>query len=125
MQTLVSESHMKYVIHGNEQRNISSRTSLTPRYVFTPQTLAAPPATTTAVAMLNALKEYKTSLKLSSVDVGKGSSEGLRNRVPAFADGAATVDIGSVRTDAVRGGGGTAEGRSGGGARLTGGAKAG
>jgi len=74
--------------------------------------------------MLNALREYKTPLTPSSVDIGRGS-EGLRNRVPEFADGVVTVEIGSVRTGAVRGGGGTAEGAPGGGARLTGGTKAG
>ena len=41
-------------------------TSFAPRYVLTLQTLPAAPATTSAVAMPNALSEYRAPLKLPS-----------------------------------------------------------
>jgi hypothetical protein len=48
---------------------------LTPRYTFTPHTLAALPAITSVVAMLKALREYRAPLKLSSLGARNESSE--------------------------------------------------
>ena len=66
-------------------------TPFTPRYVLTLQTLAAAPVTTSAVAMPNALDEYRAPLKLpsfSTLDTGEDASpEGARNTLPAFANG--------------------------------------
>jgi hypothetical protein len=64
------------------------------------QTLAAAPATTSAVAMPNALSEYRAPSKLlsfSTLDTRKGASpEGVRNTLPAFANGAVRTDAPSV-----------------------------
>jgi hypothetical protein len=75
-------------------------TSFTPRYVLTLQTLAAAPATMSAVAMPNALSEYKAPLKLPSVstlDTRKDACpEGTRNTLLGFANGAVCADAPSV-----------------------------
>jgi len=79
----------------------NSWVSFTPRYVLTLQRLAAAPATTHAVAMPNALSEYRAPLKLpsfSTVDTRKDASpEGARNTLPAFANGVVCADAPSVR----------------------------
>ena len=79
-------------------------TSFTPKYVLTPQTLAAPPATTKAVAMLNALREYRAPSKLlsaSTLGVRKDATpEGARNRLPVFANGFVCAEASSsIRED--------------------------
>ena len=75
-----------------------------------PQTLAAPPATTSAVAMPNALSEYRAPLKpLSSSTLDKrkdASPEGGRKRPPAFANGSVFTEASSI----IREDRGTAEG---------------
>jgi hypothetical protein len=86
---------------------IYSRTSLTPKYAFTPHTLATPPAITSAVATLNALRVYKTPLNPSSLEMrGEDSrseaSEDPRNGTPVFADGVPVIDVGGVCVDAIR-----------------------
>jgi len=81
----------------------NSCVSLTPRYTFTLHTLAAPPAITSVVAMLKALREYRTPLKLSSLGASDGSSEDPRNGAPAFADGVPVTDVGDICVDAIRG----------------------
>ena len=55
------------------------------------------------VAMLKALREYRTPLKLSSLGTGDGSSEDPRNGAPAIADGVPVIDVGRVCVDAIRG----------------------
>jgi hypothetical protein len=71
-------------------------TPFTPRHVLTLQTLAAAPVTTSAVAMSNALSEYRAPLKLpssSTLDTGEDASpEGARNTLPAFANGVVCPD---------------------------------
>jgi hypothetical protein len=86
---------------------IYSRTSLTPKYAFTPHALATPPAITSAVATLNALREYKTPLNPSSLEMrGEDSrSEATgdpRNGAPVFADDIPAVDVGGICADAIR-----------------------
>lgn len=75
-------------------------TSFTPKYALALQTLAAAPATTSAVAMPNALSEYRAPLKLpsfSTLDTRKDASpEGARNTLPAFASGVVCADASSV-----------------------------
>jgi hypothetical protein len=66
---------------------------------------------TSAVAILNALREYRAPLKPSSFETREAASEGPRNRAPAFVDGVPVVDVGSVCVNAIRRGD----------ARLTGG----
>src|SRR6266851_5236519 len=64
---------------------INEHTSLTPRYAFTPHMLAAPPAMTNVVEILNALRECREPLKLSSFETRDGTSEGHRNKAPVVA----------------------------------------
>ena len=42
-------------------------------------------------------------MKLSSLGMPNGSSEGRRNGAPAFADGVLVIDVGGVCVDAIRG----------------------
>ena len=79
-------------------------TSFTPKYVLTPQTLTEPPATTNAVAMQNALREYRAPSKLlssSTLDVRNDATpEEARNRLPAFANGFVCAEASSsIRED--------------------------
>ena len=53
----------------------------TPRYVFTLNMLAAPPATTSVVAMLNALSECSTPLKLPTFAIRSGAPEDFGRRM--------------------------------------------
>jgi len=77
----------------------NSWVSFTPRYALTLQTLAAAPATTNAVAMPNALSEYRAPLKLpslSTLDTRKDASpEDARDTLPAFASGVVCADAAS------------------------------
>ena len=58
--------------------------------------LAAPPAITNAVEILNALRECRAPLKLSSFETRDGISKGYRNKAPVVADAAPVVDVGGV-----------------------------
>jgi hypothetical protein len=75
-------------------------TSFTTRHVLTLQTLATAPVRTSAVAMPNALSEYRAPLKLpsfSTLDTGEDvSPEGARNTLPAFANGVVCADAPTV-----------------------------
>ena len=53
--------------------------------------------------MLNALREYRAPLKLSSLGTRNGSSKDRRNGAPAIADGVPVIDVGGVCVDAIRG----------------------
>ena len=53
--------------------------------------------------MLNALREYRTTLELSSLGTRDGSSKERRNGTPAFADGVPVIDVGGICVDAIRG----------------------
>jgi hypothetical protein len=59
---------------------------------------------TSAEAMPNALREYDTPLKPSSLDTRDDSraSESSRNESPAFADDVPVVDVGGVRVNTIR-----------------------
>lgn len=78
-------------------------TSFTPRYVLTLQTLAVAPATTSAVAMPNALSEYRAPSKLpffSTLDTRRNTSpEGTRKTLLAFVNDVVCADASSVRRE--------------------------
>lgn len=61
---------------------------------------------TSAEAMPNALREYHTPLKPSSLDTREDSeaSEASRNETPAFANDVPVVDVGGVCVDTIRDG---------------------
>jgi hypothetical protein len=61
-----------------------------------PHKLAAPPAITNAVEILNALRECRAPLKLSSFETRDGISKGYRNKAPVVADAVPVVDVGGV-----------------------------
>jgi hypothetical protein len=58
--------------------------------------LAAPPAITNAVEILNALRECRAPLKLSSFETCNRISKGYRNKAPVVADAVPVVDVGGV-----------------------------
>jgi hypothetical protein len=70
-----------------------------------PHKLAAPPAITNAVEILNALRECRAPLKLSSFETRDGISKGYRNKAPVVADAVPVVDVGGVSVPVVDVGG--------------------
>jgi hypothetical protein len=71
-------------------------------YAFMPHMLVALPAMTSAVAILNALGEYRAPLKLSSFEMREAASKGPRNRALAFVGSVPVVDVGSICVNAIR-----------------------